>query len=105
MVKNKFDEDYDVNVKSFQFDTFRRNDPSIAIEFQRLLPQRWAVYKEATYQQVKLGKKQIYSTTAGWSFQVQVWLMRHDLMTTITYSCSFITIHNICDNLLISVRE
>ena len=77
MVKNEFDDDYDVNVKYFQFDTFSRNDPSIAIEFQRLLPQGWTASKEATYQQVEIFKLQMIS---GWSFQY--WIAGVSIMRT-----------------------
>ena len=52
MVKKQFQDDYMVSESSFSFDTSGRRDPSIAIEFQRLLPEKWTLCKEATYQQV-----------------------------------------------------
>ena len=52
MVRQQFGDDYTVSVSSFHFDTSNGKRPSIDVDFQRILPEKWTIMKEGTYQQV-----------------------------------------------------
>ena len=52
MVRQQFGDDYTVSVSSFHFDTSNEKKPSIDVDFQRILPEKWTIMKEGTYQQV-----------------------------------------------------
>ena len=52
MVRQQFGDDYTASVSSFHFDTSNGKRPSIDVDFQRILPEKWTIMKEGTYQQV-----------------------------------------------------
>ena len=52
IVQQKFGDDYSISDSDFYFNTSNVKKPSINIDFQHILPEKWTIMKEGTYQQV-----------------------------------------------------
>lgn len=53
IARQKFGDDYTISVSSFHFDTSNGKRPSIDVDFKRILPEKWTITKEGTYQNVR----------------------------------------------------
>ena len=52
MVKQAYGNNHTVNECIFYFDTSGRGKPNVTLDFPRILPEKWTMMKEGTYQQV-----------------------------------------------------